>query len=230
MVITWQEEIYGGAPPSMFARWANWKRGPTFQQDMKDWIERVKAVTAGTLSPNMGWTGNDVPQESLQGLGTRGEPLDIPDPSKNLPPRVRGRLVLIAYACAYAQARRGRTAHECPHKHCALWPHRTARWPEAEKGQGTAEELHAYLKRLTGDDPPNMTVACDDNSGFGRRKLPNMGGLGSTGGRVAMGVATSLKTRVTVTTCEFCGKSISGRRSKRFCSHRCQVRASRQRV
>jgi hypothetical protein len=164
---------------------------------------------------------------SLLGLGPRGEPLDLPDPRHDLPSGVRVRLLLLGYACAYVAALEGRTAAACPHKGCPIWPHRLARWKEAEAGEGTSDQLAAYLDRLAGGPPGRMMVRYDANSGKPARKLPNMGGLGSPLSRVATRVAIGLKKRVTVSLCASCGAPISGRRSKRFCSHRCQLRSHR---
>ena len=167
---------------------------------------------------------------SLFGLGPKGQPLDIPDPHKDLPARVRGRLVRIAWACAYIQARAGRTAAQCPHKECELWPHRQARWPEAESGKGDSHQLHAHLRKLTGDDPPNMRFRCNANPAKQRCKLPNVGWIGSTFSGVGGVVATDLKSTLTVTLCEVCGKEITGRRKTlKYCSGRCRLRAKRGR-
>ena len=170
-------------------------------------------------------------QESLFGLGPNGKPLDVPDPPKTLPQRARGLLVKIAYACTYMQAREGKTAFQCPHRLCSLWPHRTGRWPEAESGKGSANEMYRVLCRVTGKDNGNLMLRCYAMEKKQRCKLPNVGWIGSALSGVGGVVATDLKKPVSVTVCTVCGKEIVGRRKTlRYCSSRCRVRAHRDRT
>jgi hypothetical protein len=172
---------------------------------------------------------------SCWGLSPRGKPLDVPSPANSLPAAVKGRLQRLAYACAYVADLRGwPSAHACPHKECLAWPYRTGRWPEAEgaRREGTAP-LVKHLDAILGGEPGGARLDCYAKPDLGCLILRDFGHLRKPKTRIEGEVdpphPPPPKPAVSVTKCLGCGVDfVPARRSARYCSTRCRMRAHRR--
>jgi len=169
--------------------------------------------------------------ENLMGLGPKGQPLDVPVPSADLPKKLRGRLQMIAWACAWLAAKAGLpSARSCPCRDsCRVWPFRAGDWKEAETALDPESELLAHMDSLTGGAPPNSRLRCYANSPFGPCKLPNYGTCESAKAELSLEPRKLELSHFTVT-CAVCGKPFPAKRKgATVCSQKCRQKAYRRR-